>query len=60
MSEAKRKRLLEPGFRYTKSEDTDLKALFARVRRQQKAAEEADKKPPANVKSIAPKKGKAA
>jgi hypothetical protein len=45
----------DPNFRYVRSEATDIRKTFARVRRQMKEAEAA-KKPPANVKTL-PKKG---
>lgn len=53
----KRARLLEPGFRYYGSADTDAARTWARVRREMKQAEAA-KKPASNVKPL--KKGKAA
>lgn len=48
----------DPTFRYVRSEATDISKTFARIRREQKAAEEAKTKPASNVKAIAPKKAK--
>jgi hypothetical protein len=47
----KRARLLDKGFRYYPSSDTDVARTFARVRRQMKEAEKA-KLPAANVKPL--------
>ena len=40
MSDPLRKRLLEKTFRYVKASDTDIARTFARIRREQKAAQE--------------------
>jgi hypothetical protein len=48
------KSILDPDFRYTPSDHTDLRKTFARVRyEQQKAAEQAREQPAANVTPIA-------
>lgn len=40
MSEAKRTRLYESGWRYVPAASTNVAATFARIRREQKAAEQ--------------------
>lgn len=54
MSEALRKRLLDPAFRYVKASETDVSKTWARVRRQLKEAEAV--KQAANVKPIRDKR----
>lgn len=56
MSDPKRARCFDPDWRYTPHEATDIRKLFAKVRRQQKAEAEAAAKP-ANVKQLRKAKG---
>jgi plasmid stabilization system protein ParE len=49
MSDPKRKRLYESGFKYTPAAETDIRKTFARIKRQQT---EAAKAQPANVKQL--------
>ena len=55
MSDPTEKRWKDKSWRYFKADETNIERTFQRIRRQQKEAE-AEKKPPANVKTL-PKKG---
>lgn len=53
----KKPSLMDKDFRYVPASRTNVAATFARIRREQKAAEAA-KKPGSNVKALPPKKVK--
>lgn len=53
----KRPNLMDPGFKYVSASKTNLRATFARIRREIKEAEAA-KKPAANVKPLKKKEAK--
>lgn len=50
MSDHPKTHCYNPEFRYTASKDTDIKKTFARIRREQKAAQEAKKAQPMQQK----------